>query len=111
MNERDEELLLDIIDAIRTVQAVASGGRASIEERVNSYALIGSFAVIGEAINRLSPEIKAAHPEIAWEDVVRFRHFMVHHYIDIDHDRVWQIIRDDLPVLSAQITELLGGQS
>jgi uncharacterized protein with HEPN domain len=111
MTEQDEELLLDILDAILTVQAVASGGRAGIEARVNTYALIGSFAVMGEAINRLSPGIKAAHPAIAWEDVVRFRHIMVHHYMNINHDRVWQIIQDDLPVLRVQIMELLGGQS
>lgn len=62
-------------------------------------------------INRLSPEIKAAHPAIPWEDVVRFRHIMVHHYMDIDHARVWQIIQNDLPVLTMQITELLDERS
>jgi hypothetical protein len=31
MNERDEELLLDIIDAIRTVQAVASGAGPALK--------------------------------------------------------------------------------
>lgn len=35
------------------------------------------------------------------------RHILVHQYFGIDRDAVWPVVEKDLPVLSAQLAQLL----
>jgi len=65
------------------------------------------LTVIGEAINRLSPELRERHPEVPWQQIVAVRHRIVHAYFDLD----WQILRtgtmDDIPPLHKQVSPIL----
>ena len=63
--------------------------------------------VIGEAVSRLSLEIKDAHSEIAWREIVGMRNRLVHVYFDIDVGLVWDTVQNDLPALIAQIESLV----
>jgi uncharacterized protein with HEPN domain len=49
----------------------------------------------------LSPKLKASHPEIAWTSIAGFRNVLVHDYLGIKLQRVWEIIEHDLPLLRA----------
>ncbi len=42
---------------------------------------------------------RATHPEIPWENIVGMRHKVVHDYLGVDEDIVWQVVTDDLPKL------------
>jgi uncharacterized protein with HEPN domain len=39
------------------------------------------------------------HPEIPWSDIIGMRHKVVHDYLGIDEDIVWQVVSEDLPPL------------
>jgi uncharacterized protein with HEPN domain len=41
------------------------------------------------------------HPEIPWADIIGMRHKVVHDYLGVDEDIVWQVVREDLPKLVA----------
>jgi uncharacterized protein with HEPN domain len=41
------------------------------------------------------------------EDLVRLQHKLVHGYFDIDFDRVWNTVRDDLPELAQRLESFL----
>jgi hypothetical protein len=45
------------------------------------------LTVIGEAISRLSVELRERHPEVPWRQIIAVRHRIVHAYFDLD----WQI--------------------
>jgi uncharacterized protein with HEPN domain len=62
-------------------------------------ALIHLVQVIGEAARQVSREFTASHPEIPWEDIVGMRHKVVHDYLGVDEDIVWQVVTEDLPKL------------
>jgi uncharacterized protein with HEPN domain len=68
---------------------------------------VKSVEVIGEAVSRLSLELKDAHSEIAWREIVGMRNRLVHVYFDIDVGLVWDTVQNDLPVLIAQIEPLV----
>lgn len=69
-------------------------------------AVVQSFGVIGEAANQISEEFQKQHPEIDWKGMTGLRNRLIHKYFDINFSQVWEIIEDDIPLLSCQIQEI-----
>jgi uncharacterized protein with HEPN domain len=55
----------------------------------------------------VSREFTAAHPEIPWENIVGMRHKVVHDYLGVDEDIVWQVVIEDLPKLVEALEPLV----
>jgi uncharacterized protein with HEPN domain len=62
-------------------------------------ATLRRLQTLSESTQRLSPALKSAHPEIPWDDIAGFRNRLVHAYLDIDLDLVWNTVVRDLPPL------------
>ncbi len=65
------------------------------------------LAVIGEAVSHISDGLKAQHPEIPWGDIIGARNQAIHHYFGYNWDQVWETASTEVPVLRAQIAEIL----
>ena len=70
-------------------------------------AVVHQLTVIGEAVARLSPDVKDQHPEIPWTDIKGLRNVVVHNYFGIDWAEVWSAASTDVPVLRSQLLEIL----
>jgi uncharacterized protein with HEPN domain len=58
--------------------------------------------VIGEAASRVSPATRETNPRIPWRQVVAMRHRVVHDYLEVDLEIVWQVLTVDLgPLIAA----------
>ena len=66
-----------------------------------------NFIHIGEMADRLSPELKAQHPEVDWQRVKDFRSLVAHDYLGVDAEEVWQIIKNDIPSLEVIVSKIL----
>jgi uncharacterized protein with HEPN domain len=64
--------------------------------------------IIGEAARRVSPEFRAAYPAIPWTTIVGMRHKIVHDYIHVDFETVWETATNDLPTLVRQLEQVQG---
>ncbi|QKJ21262.1 DUF86 domain-containing protein [Microbacterium hominis] len=72
--------------------------------------VIRNIEVIGEACRRIQvgyPEFVAQHPEIPFAAAYQMRNAVAHGYFSVDFGIVWATIRDDLPVLSSRVREIL----
>ena len=58
---------------------------------------------VGEAAARVSAETRARRADIPWRKITEMRHRIVHNYLDVDLEIVWQVIRGDLPELIASL--------
>ncbi len=47
------------------------------------------------------------HPEIPWPEVIGMRHKVVHDYLGVDEDIVWQVVTNDLPRLLPALARLI----
>ena len=104
----DAGRLKDILDAIDRVGAYAGKGHREFEENeLVQVWIVHHIQVIGEAARGLSPELRAAHPEVPWSDVVAMRNLLVHEYFGIDLREVWDTAVNDIPPLRAQIQKIL----
>jgi uncharacterized protein with HEPN domain len=63
--------------------------------------------ILGEAASKVSDSLKAAHPEIAWREIVGTRVILAHAYLQIDPAIVEQVIREEIPLLRERLTTLL----
>ena len=71
------------------------------------YAVVKNIAILGEASNMLTVELRQAHPKTPWKQVNGMRNYIVHEYFQVDNNVVWDVITNDLPVLEQQIKEYL----
>ena len=55
--------------------------------------------VIGEAARKVAPEFQQAHPETPWRQIIGMRHRIVHDYMRVDEDVLWEVVSNDLPAL------------
>jgi len=62
---------------------------------------------IGEAARHVSETLQARHPEVPWRDVIGMRHRIVHDYLEIDYDIVWDVATVELPQLVEKIKPLV----
>lgn len=94
-----------MLESAREALAFARGRlRADLDrDRMFALALVKCIEIVGEAAAGLGPEMRERYPGIPWADVVGMRNRLVHAYFEIDMDRVWDTITDDLPRLVTQL--------
>ena len=104
----DDARLLDIVLACREAQDYVQGVTEAdfCGDRKLQRALSMVLEIIGEAARTVSDDLKQAHPEIPWRDLVGLRNRIVHEYFRLDIGVLWQIVQQDLPHLLMLITPL-----
>lgn len=66
-------------------------------------ALVKCIEIIGEAATKVGPGTRKAYPQVPWPLIVTMRHRLIHAYYDMDADRVWDTVTEDLPPLIAAL--------
>jgi uncharacterized protein with HEPN domain len=106
---RDEAYLLDMLIAARKAISFAEGCTAesfSGDELVQN-AVVRVLQVLGEAARRVSPNLKAEHPEIPWAEIGGLRNRLVHDYLNVDLALVWDVVQKDLAGLVRNLEPLV----
>lgn len=102
MSKRDPLLLVgDMLEAIGKIKRYTQGMTSSdfFDDDKTIDAVIRNFEIIGEAANRIPEEIRDQHQEINWHRIRGFRNRIVHDYMGIDYEIVWEIIHNDIDSL------------
>lgn len=105
---RDDAYLLDILKAARL--AIEFKGPAEkaefLGEAKTQSAVLHQLLIIGEAVKRISPEFRAAHPEVPWKLIAGTRDKLIHFYEGVDLEEIWKMVSSDLPKLIGLIEPL-----
>lgn len=70
-------------------------------------AVLRNLQTMSESTQRLSDATKASRLEIDWQRIVAFRNVLVHGYLGVDLERIWEIVQRDVPDLKRAITAML----
>ena len=70
-------------------------------------AVMRNFEIIGEAAKRVSEDAKRQTPEVPWRRVAGFRDILIHQYMGVDLEEVWNVVQTHLPALRRAVETLL----
>ena len=99
--ERDYKLFIqDIKESIEIIKKYVAGMSEDDFKKDMQVqdAVIRRLEIIGEAARKIPRAVKQKNDEIAWEDIINYRDFIVHSYFLASLKRVWNVISelDDL---------------
>jgi uncharacterized protein with HEPN domain len=102
MADRDDSIyighMLDMTH--RAGKALEGKSRADYDtDDILRLGLTHLVQVIGEAARKVSLEFQQLHPEIPWRRIIGMRHRIVHDYMRVDEDVLWEVVSKDLPTL------------
>jgi uncharacterized protein with HEPN domain len=106
---KDDTIYLHHIqDCIRRIEDNVDGGKKRfLESHTLQDAVLRNLQTLSESTQRLSDKLKSTHPEIEWLRIAAFRNVLVHDYLGIDLERIWEITQRDVPLLKKAVLDML----
>ncbi|HEY7216135.1 MAG TPA: DUF86 domain-containing protein [Thermoanaerobaculia bacterium] len=109
LEERDSAYLWDMLQTARDILEFTQGS-TFVEYSSNKMMKMSverGFQILGDAARRVSEDLKAEHPEIPWSSIVKHRNVIVHDYVDLSLERIWEVVQKDLPALVRDLERLI----
>lgn len=96
----DVRHLVYIRDAINLIERRTRRGKDLFLQDIDVQdAVLWRLETLAEATGKLSEGIKQRHPNVRWRAIYGFRNIAAHGYLELQIDRVWEIIEIHLPKL------------
>jgi uncharacterized protein with HEPN domain len=105
MKRKVKLFLSDIIENMKMAEDLTSGTdyQSFVTEKARHYAVLRCIEIIGEATKHISQEIRSASPVIPWKEMAGMRDKVIHFYMGIDFEVVWQVVTVRYPLLRSEI--------
>ena len=111
MTEEEKNLtrLQHILFAVNKIQKSLNGldYQSFITNEDKKDALVTNLTLIGEAVHRLTGDLRQKNLDCPWRTLIQLRNLLVHEYFRIKYIRLWNIAQNDLPHFKNRIMEIL----
>lgn len=109
MRKDDLVRMQHMLDAAKEAISFAwSRTRADLDsDRMLTLSIMKAIEIVGEAASKASKECRDRFTEIPWSNIVGVRNRLIHVYFDINLDRLWDTVTDDLPPLAATLERII----
>ena len=94
----------------RVARFIGAGREAFLASEELQDAVIRNIEVIGEAAKRVSPELRGRLATLDWKSICGMRDVLIHDYIGVDLDEVWNVALSRLPELEAVLERFLADE-
>ncbi len=108
----DAVYLRHVRECIRRIEEDTEGGQEQfMASHTIQDAVSRNLQTMAEATQRLSDAATATRPEVEWRAIAALRNLLVHDYLGVDLQEVWDITRRDIPSFKAVIAAMLVEQT
>jgi uncharacterized protein with HEPN domain/predicted nucleotidyltransferase len=104
---RDRDYLNHIQRAIEKIHRYSSDREEFFRREEIQDSVIRGLEIIGEAVSRLSQNLKDAHPNVPWQQISGLRNRLIHGYFDVELDRVWKTVEEDVPGFEQAVSKIV----
>lgn len=108
--KRDESVYLrHILDAISKINSYLQNVTEEkfMQQSLVQDGVIRQLEIIGEAVKRMSINLRSQQSHIPWQDIAGMRDKLIHDYFGVDIEKVWLTVEEDIPPLEDAIKEML----
>jgi uncharacterized protein with HEPN domain len=70
-------------------------------------AFVRSLEIMGEASKHISEAFRTRHPSIPWRAMAGMRDRMIHDYLGVDYEIVWDVVKNKVPVLRVGLQQVV----
>lgn len=108
-SERDLAHLWDMRQAASDAVAFMRGKdrQTWADDRMLRLAVERCLEILGEAARRVSKSTQVEHVEVPWREIIGMRNVLAHEYGEVDHQRLFDTVEEDLPRLLEVIAAVL----
>jgi uncharacterized protein with HEPN domain len=103
--------IADIIEAGSRIEEYTQG--MSFEEfsekKMAVDAVLRNLEIIGEAVKNIPESVRKDHPDAEWKKIAGLRDILAHRYFGIDLVVVWDVVKNKLPGLMEQVSNISVG--
>jgi len=68
---------------------------------------VRSIEIIGEAVKNVPDRVRKKYPGVEWRAVAGMRDKLIHDYVTVDYDIVWEVVTDKVPALVREVEQML----
>ncbi len=70
-------------------------------------AVVRSLEIIGEATKKIPSDVKLRWKDINWRDIAGMRDRLIHDYMGVNYNIVWDAVKNKIPELKKQISNII----
>lgn len=101
-------LIEHALDCIGRIQNYTSGGKSAfMSSGLIQDAVVRNLQVMCESVSRIPESVRTVNDEIEWRGISGLRNILVHDYLGVDVELVWQVIENRLPELAKSLEKLI----
>ncbi|CAK6694034.1 DUF86 domain-containing protein [Synechococcus sp. CBW1107] len=109
---KDLLYLTSIGEALERIILYTMEGRAAfLASTLLQDGVIRNLIVIGEAVKNLSADLRESETTTPWKSIAGMRDVLIHDYLRVNLEQVWETVARDLPPLGLTVRSLIERQT
>ena len=100
--------LIHILECIERIESYTAGGKdVFLASSMQQDAVMRNLEIMGEATKHLSQELRDSHSQVPWRRVAGLRDVLIHDYLSVDVNELWNIVERDLTPLKQGVAAIV----
>jgi uncharacterized protein with HEPN domain len=105
---KDLLYLTSIAEALERITLYSIEGRSAfLVSTLVQDGVIRNLIVVGEAVKNLSADLRESEPTTPWKSIAGMRDVLIHDYLRVNLEQVWETVARDLPPLGLTVHSLI----
>jgi uncharacterized protein with HEPN domain len=85
----------------------ATSRESFLADETLKRAFVRSLEIIGEAVKQIPDDFRDRYPQVEWRKMAGTRDKLIHDYLGVDYELVWDIVQNKIPALQSAMAGII----